>query len=215
MLNACSSQQFHGLFIPNEARCNQAVVVGHLLLSLVLPEFPYISALSLPFGFPSLDLSKCSSTSLRFRPIIIGSDLNSAMQAPCITLHSTTQSNFRHNDGYEGVSVTDLEILLRQGREVTTSLEGELMKRHHERTSDQPGELGRCCERLHNTARELSVKERLDGRAAKQVDDAVEILTTSQTASSSKTYQAFLYDILRHCSPSLVLLCAASLGKNE
>ena len=43
----------------------------------------------------------------------------------------------------------------------------------------------------------------------------VETLSTVQTSSPSKTYQAFLHDILRHCSPSLVLLCAASFGKKR
>ena len=57
--------------------------------------------------------------------------------------------------------------------------------------------------------------ERVDGRAAKEVDDAVETLGTVQTSSPSKTYQAFLHDILRHCSLSLVLLCAASFGKKR
>ena len=61
------------------------------------------------------------------------------------------------------------------------------MKRQYERTSNQPGELGKCCERLHTTVREINVMERVDGRAAKQVDDAVEILTTAQTSTLSKT----------------------------
>ena len=146
---------------------------------------------------------------------IIDIGLILAMDAPFITLRTSANNAFRHTDGYEGVSVADLEILLRQGREAAVSLEGELMKRQHERTSDQQGELGICCQRLRDTARELSIRERLDGRAAKQVDDAVGILTTSQTTSPSKTYQAFLHDILRHCSSSLVLLCAASLGKKR
>ena len=137
------------------------------------------------------------------------------MEEPCISLHTKTKCSFRHTDGYKGVSITDLEALLRQGREAIASLEGELMKRQHGRASDQPGELGKCCERLHNTAREINVMERVDGRAAKQVDDAVETLSTVQMSSPSKTYQAFLYDILRHCSPSLVLLCAASFGKKR
>ena len=81
---------------------------------------------------------------------------------PYISLHTKTQSTFRHTDGYEGVSITDLEALLRQGREAIASLEGELMKRQHRRASDQPGELGKCCERLHNTAREINVMERGD-----------------------------------------------------
>lgn len=102
------------------------------------------------------------------------------MEEPFISLHTDTQCSFRHTDGYKGVSITDLEALLRQGREAVASLEGELMKRQHGRASDQPGELGKCCERLHNTAREINVKGRVDGRAAKQVDDAVETLSTVQ-----------------------------------
>lgn len=137
------------------------------------------------------------------------------MEEPCISLHTKAQSSFRHTDGYEGVPITDLETLLRQGREVIASIEGELMKRQNGRASDQPGELGKCCERLHETAREINIMERVDGRAARQVNDAVEILSSVQTNPPSRTYQAFLYDVLRHCSPSLVLLCAASFGKKR
>ena len=87
------------------------------------------------------------------------------------------------------------------------------MKRQYERISDQRSEVGKCCQRLHNTARELIVRERLGRKATKHVDDVDEILTTLQTSSPSNTYQAFLCDILRHCGTSLDLLCAASLGR--
>lgn len=146
---------------------------------------------------------------------IIDIGLILAMDAPCITLRTSANNGFRHTDGYEGVSVADLEILLRQGREAIVSLESELMKKQHERTSNQPNELDKCCRRLHDTARKLNVKKRLDDKTDKQIDDAVEILTTFQTTSSSKTYQTFLHDILRHCNSSLVLLCAASLEKKK
>lgn len=88
-------------------------------------------------------------------------------------------------------------------------------QRHHERTSDQPDKVGRCCQRQHNTARKLSIRERLDDKATKQVDDAVEVSTTLPTSSSSSIYQTFLYDFLRHCGTGLVLLCAASLGEKR
>lgn len=110
------------------------------------------------------------------------------MEAPYITLHTTTLNSFRHTDGYKGASVTDLEILFQQSCKITTLLEGELMKRQHKRSLNQPGELGKCCKRLYNTVRAISVKERLEGKAVKQVEDAVEILTAPQTASLSKTY---------------------------
>ena len=89
------------------------------------------------------------------------------------------------------------------------------MKRQHERDSDQPGEVGKCCQRLHDTARKLTVREYMDDRAAKNVDDAITLLTTRQTNSQTRPYQAFLHDVLRHCSPSLVLLCAGSLGRKR
>ncbi len=55
------------------------------------------------------------------------------MEEPCISFHTKTQSSFRHTNGHTGVSTTDLEVLLRQGREAIASLEGELMKRQHGR----------------------------------------------------------------------------------
>ena len=73
----------------------------------------------------------------------------------------------------------------------------------------------RYCKRLHNTAREINVIEYIDGRAAKQVDDTVDTLSTVQTSSPSKIYQAFFHDILRHYSPGLILLCAASFRKKR
>jgi hypothetical protein len=81
-----------------------------------------------------------------------------------------TRDGFNNDDGYDGVSITELETLLRLSRQGTLSLGGELMKRQHDRISDQPGEVGTCCVRLHNTARELSVRERLSDQAANRVD---------------------------------------------
>lgn len=55
--------------------------------------------------------------------------------------------------------------------------------------------------------------ERLDDKAAERVKTAVKISTTAQTIRSFKVYETFLYDVLCHCGPELVLLCAACLGK--
>ena len=134
------------------------------------------------------------------------------MNVARIPFHTNTRDEF-NEDGYDGFSIAELETLLRLSRQGTLSLEGELMKRQHDRISDQPGEVGNYCVRLHNTARELSVTERLSDQAANLVDEAVTLLTTLQTSSPSKTYQAFLYDILRHCGKSMFLLCAASFRK--
>lgn len=63
--------------------------------------------------------------------------------------------------------ITDLEIFLRQNREVIMSLKGELIKRHHDKTFDQLNKFNKYCERLYNIIKKLSVKERLNGRTVK------------------------------------------------
>lgn len=72
-----------------------------------------------------------------------------------------------------------------------------------------------CCEKLRKDSGTIKVLERLSGRGPKLVDDAVKTLTTTQTSRDSKIYQLFLHDILRHSGSGLVVLCAASLGKQR
>ncbi|KAH6701338.1 hypothetical protein BKA61DRAFT_433875, partial [Leptodontidium sp. MPI-SDFR-AT-0119] len=72
-----------------------------------------------------------------------------------------------------------------------------------------------CFERLAEVVGTIRILERLSDRGAKHVDTAVDILTTSQTTRESKVYQTFLHDILRQAGRGLVVLCAASLGKQR
>ncbi|KAI9749789.1 MAG: hypothetical protein M4579_006739 [Chaenotheca gracillima] len=137
------------------------------------------------------------------------------MDSPCITLHTEAKSGFCYSDGYDGVSDSDVEVLFRLCREAAASLEGELMKRRLKRIPDQPGDLGKCCQSLHDTSRKVIIRGRLDGRALKQVNDAVEILKTSQATLPAKVYREFLQDVIRQCSPDLALLCAASFGRKR
>ena len=55
----------------------------------------------------------------------------------------------------------------------------------------------------------------MSGRGPKLVDDAVQTLMTLPTTRDSKIYQLFLHDILRHSGSGLLVLCAASLGKQR
>jgi len=89
------------------------------------------------------------------------------MQAPCIIFYNTTQCSFRYNNGYERVLITEFEIFFRQGREVITSFKSELIKRHHDRTSDQPNKFSKYYKRLYNIVKELNIKKRLNSKAAK------------------------------------------------
>jgi len=73
----------------------------------------------------------------------------------------------------------------------------------------------RAVKKLCKDSGAVKVLERLSGRGPKFVDDAVEILTKSQASRDSKVNQLFLYDILRHAGPGMVVLCAASRRKQR
>lgn len=70
-----------------------------------------------------------------------------------------------------------------------------------------------CCKKLRKDSGTIKVLGRLSGRGPKLVDDGVRTLTTNETSRDAKVYQLFLHDIFRHSGSGLVVLCAASLGK--
>ena len=172
----------------------------------VLPNHPTM---------PTVPEAVFFSSAKAYNRHFIEGNIPEQLEMPHITFHTDAKSTFCPADGFDEISTTDLENLLRQSRASTASLEGELMKRQPKRKSDQSGELGRFCERLHSTARELIVRERLDRTAANNVDDAIEVLIASESDPRSQIYQAFLYDVLHHCNTGLTLLCAASLGRKK
>lgn len=135
------------------------------------------------------------------------------MEYPCITLHTKERPNFLWSDGFEGVTDVELETLLQKSRDTLISLEAELEKRPNSKTSSQPSGIDGYGDSLRKGANKIEVLERLDDKAAEHVKAAVMVLTTPQTIRSFRVYKAFLDDVLRHCGPELVLLCAACLGK--
>jgi len=135
------------------------------------------------------------------------------MEYPCITLHTKERPNFLWSDGFEGVTDVELETLLRISRDTLILLEAEFEKRPISKTSSQPSGIDRYGDSLSKGANKIKILERLDDKAAEYVKAAVKILTTPQTVRSFRIYKAFLNDVLRHCGPELVLLCAACLGK--
>jgi hypothetical protein len=125
----------------------------------------------------------------------------------------TENKGLLHRDGYSGLIDSELETLLQQSREAVISLEAELKNRQI--ISHPPSAIKECGEKLRKTAGDISTLGRLDARAARHTKSAAGNMTTVQTTHNSKVYQVFLFDILRHCGPPLVLLCAASLGKQR
>ncbi len=137
------------------------------------------------------------------------------MELPCVVLRTKDRDYFLCIDGYGGVINSELETLLQQSREVVLSLEKELEQRQVTTDLASPKGISECCEKIQKSVASLKVLERLDDRATKLITAAVETMTTQQTVHASKVYQMFLHDILRHCGRGLVLLCAASLGRQR
>ncbi len=135
------------------------------------------------------------------------------METPYITLHTKERANLLSGDGFEGVTDAELETLLQKSRNIVFSLEAEFEKRQLLTASTYSKEIDGYCDGLRKGFDKIKVLERLDDKAAEHVKTAVKILTTPQTIRSFKVYETFLHDILCHCGPELVLLCAACLGK--
>ncbi len=134
------------------------------------------------------------------------------MDYPCVSIHTNERPSFLWGDGFEGVTDVELETLHRKTRDTLLSLEAEFEKRQIP-ASTQPREIDGQCDSLSKGFKTIEVLERLDDKATEHVEAAVKILTTEQTIRPLKVYKAFLHDVLRHCGPELVLLCAACLGK--
>jgi len=104
---------------------------------------------------------------------------------------------------------------LPQDHVTKNSTETENVGKKSKKLRPKPDGLKECYERLSENARTIEILERLSDRGTKHVDIAVDILTTTQTTRESKVDQTFLHDILRQAGRGLVVLCAASLGKQR
>ena len=134
------------------------------------------------------------------------------MEYPCVSLQTNERTSFLWGDGFEGVTDAELETLHQKARDTLLSLQAEYEKRQFPASSPPRG-IGGQCDSLHKGFNTIEVLERLDDKAAEHVEASVKILITEQSIRPLKIYRAFLHDVLRHCGPELVLLCAACLGK--
>ncbi|KAH8726662.1 hypothetical protein GQ44DRAFT_613312 [Phaeosphaeriaceae sp. PMI808] len=137
------------------------------------------------------------------------------MELPCITLCTKEKGCFAWQNGYTDVSASELEALLKIGREIVCSLEAEVEARQLVIKLEQSSAVSECAEKLRKSAGNLKILERLDEKEAKLVASAVSVLKVEQTSRDAKLYQTFLRDVYYQCSRSLALLCAASLGKQR
>jgi hypothetical protein len=67
--------------------------------------------------------------------------------------------------------------------------------------------------RIIDTGEDLKILRSLSEVHVKRVTEAIEILKIVQSSPRRKTYQVFLYEVLRKCGPPAVLVCAIALGQ--
>lgn len=187
--------------VPNSALVSLVpLLVPGLVPFVISGEFPRISKKFQNFLFPEPHYSNDPTFLV-------------TMETPCVTLRTKERTNLLSGDEFEGVTDVELEILLQKSRDTVVSLEAELERRQLLTASNHSKEITGYCDSLRKGFDKIRVLERLDVKAAEHVKTAVEILKTPQTSRSFKVYETFLQDVLRHCGPELVLLCAACLGK--
>ena len=135
------------------------------------------------------------------------------MEILYITIHTKQRDSFLWREGYTKITNIELETLLQQSRDIITSLKTEIRKQQLQLPSSYSNRNNKCHEKLHKMAKKLKIRDHLDNQASKHINTTIEILTKPQTDYTFKVYQEFLYDILRHYSPKLVILYTISLRK--
>jgi hypothetical protein len=138
-----------------------------------------------------------------------------ASGAAYIIFKLPNKGNFVYTDGYEEATDTEIDILLRQGREALRSLEAEHEKRRLQTVPGASRAVQDCQAKLLTDAGRFEILGRLDSRASGLTVKAVSVLKTEQNTRDGKIYQSFLHDVLRHSGTGTTLLCAASLGRSK
>jgi hypothetical protein len=137
------------------------------------------------------------------------------MDLPYITLHTKDKGLLAWQNGYTDVKTSELETFLKIGKEMVRSLEAEIEARQMVSELELSSASSECAEKLRKCASQIRILERLDKREAKLVASAVNVLKVEQSSRDGQVYQTLLHDIYHQCSPSLVVLSAASLGKQR
>ena len=125
------------------------------------------------------------------------------------------RGSFAWQQGYQDVSDSELETLLAISREFVRSLDSEVRARQLVLGPDQSSAVFECTEKLRRTLRNWSILGRLDKKESELVGSAIKTLLLEQTTREGKCYQTFLRDVYHQCNRTLVMLCAASLGKHR
>jgi hypothetical protein len=134
------------------------------------------------------------------------------MKYPSIAFSLDSQTTSLPSQGFSQLANQDLQSLLDQSNDLSASLAHEIEKR--QLTTHLVG-VEEQIQRLHKTAKNLGILQRLDRRSLRYVNTAVQTMKLPQENKAFKVYSDFLSDVLRHSSPGMVLICAVGLGKQR
>ncbi|KAI9891860.1 MAG: hypothetical protein M1814_002245 [Vezdaea aestivalis] len=137
------------------------------------------------------------------------------MDYPSLSFHIKNEADFNWSDGFQELTDSHVQTLFEQCSSALNLLKSEIDKRQLGVRQEYTAEVSNCSNKLLKDVKRLKVLERLGDRDCKMVKNAVDILSTSQTSREQRVYQEFLHDILHHSNRGLLLLCAASLGKQR
>lgn len=137
------------------------------------------------------------------------------MEAPCTVSDFLKGINLAWQEGYEDIDGPELETLLAASREFVRSLEAELQARRPSTRPEPSKAVSDCIEKLQSCIKDWKILQRLNKKQTDLVHAASDALTIEQSTRDGALYQTFLRDVHRTCNRTLVLLCAASLGKQR
>ncbi|GKZ75204.1 hypothetical protein AnigIFM50267_003135 [Aspergillus niger] len=137
------------------------------------------------------------------------------MATPSILLQTKQNGLFPSDHGYSDVSDRDLLALVELCRKTTDLMEAELVKRQIWINSSVSTVVDECFQKIRSTLSTVKTLQRLQDNNIALVENAVNTMMNPPPNRDSKLYRTFLTDILRIGHRGLVVLCAASLGKQR
>lgn len=132
---------------------------------------------------------------------------------PDIHFSTLNRANFKHTDGYDGVSDTDLGALVELCQEATKLLIDELQRRKSG-LSKPLVQTARCKELLQIHRNAIIATERLDSEPAMLLQKAV-AFANYDPARRPNLLESFYKDISRQCGQAMFLLCASGLSQRR
>lgn len=103
--------------------------------------------------------------------------------------------------------------LLNLTRSINYFIEPSSMEQARQPSRYRPTLAVEALDLLLKTGNKLKVLQHLTKAEQRRAADAVEVLKIVQTAPKRKKYKIFLYTLLEHYGPHMVLLCTLALGQ--